>query len=192
MMAGSFDQSKSHLKNRKIIQKYPVISNPSELFWSSHFNSTGLLQPPPLPYLSQSYPPYTLRQPPLLPLPAAAPRRNAALTRRLSCPPINQKISNPNKTSVTPKKSESPKKVDKNSPKKSTTEITEGDRRNFKKDTSVVGGDEAGIFSGVFTISPPPSSLPLPTFSLRRCKVEAVGGVDAGATDDLRRLLRLR
>lgn len=51
-------------------------------------------------------------------------------------------------------------------------------------------------FSGsvVFTPSPPPSSLPLPTFSIRSklgCKAEAVSGVDAGATDSLRRLLRL-
>lgn len=55
-------------------------------------------------------------------------------------------------------------------------------------------------FSGsvVFTPSPPPSSLPLPTFSLRpklSCKAEAAAAapsVDAGATDSLRRLLRLR
>lgn len=43
--------------------------------------------------------------------------------------------------------------------------------------------------------SPPPSSVPLPKFSLRRkvvgCNVEGAG-VDAGATDNLRRLLRLR
>lgn len=48
--------------------------------------------------------------------------------------------------------------------------------------------------SAAFTISPPPpSSLPLPTFSLRPklcCNTQAAG-VDAGATDDLRRLLRL-
>ncbi|MCD7457260.1 hypothetical protein HAX54_034649 [Datura stramonium] len=45
------------------------------------------------------------------------------------------------------------------------------------------------------TVSPPPSSLPLPTFSLRpklSCNAEASAGVDAGATDNLRRLLRLR
>lgn len=55
-------------------------------------------------------------------------------------------------------------------------------------------------FSGsvVFTPSPPPSSLPLPTFSLRpklSCSAQAAvtgSGVDAGATDSLRRLLRLR
>lgn len=50
-------------------------------------------------------------------------------------------------------------------------------------------------FSGsvVFTISPPPSSLPLPTFSLRpklSCNAQAAG-IDTGATDNLRRLLRL-
>lgn len=56
------------------------------------------------------------------------------------------------------------------------------------------------MFSGsvVFTPSPPPSSLPLPTFSLRpklSCKAEAAAAassIDAGATDSLRRLLRLR
>ncbi|KAG5613507.1 hypothetical protein H5410_024788 [Solanum commersonii] len=46
------------------------------------------------------------------------------------------------------------------------------------------------------TISPPPSSLPLPTFSLRpkqlSCNAEVATGVDTGATDNLRRLLRLR
>lgn len=46
------------------------------------------------------------------------------------------------------------------------------------------------------TVSPPPSSLPLPTFSLRpkiiSCNAEASAGVDTGATDNLRRLLRLR
>ncbi|TXG52032.1 hypothetical protein EZV62_021201 [Acer yangbiense] len=54
-------------------------------------------------------------------------------------------------------------------------------------------------FSGsLFTISPPPSSLPLPKFSMRpkqliSCNAEAAGGgVDAGATDSLRRLLRIR
>ncbi|XP_060199851.1 uncharacterized protein LOC132628134 [Lycium barbarum] len=49
-------------------------------------------------------------------------------------------------------------------------------------------------FVAFTTISPPPSSLPLPTFSLRpklSCNAEASAGVDAGATDNLRRLLRL-
>lgn len=51
-------------------------------------------------------------------------------------------------------------------------------------------------FSGsAFNVSPPPSSVPLPNFSLMRklnCNVEAAAGIDAGATDNLRRLLRLR
>lgn len=51
-------------------------------------------------------------------------------------------------------------------------------------------------FSGsvVSILSPPPSSLPLPTFSLRpklSCSAEAAG-VDIGATNNLRRLLRLQ
>lgn len=58
--------------------------------------------------------------------------------------------------------------------------------------------EEVVKFSGsvMFTLSPPPSSLPLPTFSLRpklSCKAEAAAAeIDAGATDSLRRLLRLR
>ncbi|GMI82476.1 hypothetical protein HRI_001916900 [Hibiscus trionum] len=50
-------------------------------------------------------------------------------------------------------------------------------------------------FSGsAFTLSPPPSSLPLPKFSLRpqlSCNAEAAE-VDVGATNNLRRLLRIR
>ncbi|KAK1416448.1 hypothetical protein QVD17_32239 [Tagetes erecta] len=65
-----------------------------------------------------------------------------------------------------------------------------------KSSSDIVVSVNVDKFSGsvVFTPSPPPSSLPLPTFSLRpklSCKSEAVSGVDAGATDNLRRLLRL-
>ncbi|EYU36860.1 hypothetical protein MIMGU_mgv1a017640mg [Erythranthe guttata] len=56
--------------------------------------------------------------------------------------------------------------------------------------------EEVGIFSGMaaFAISPLPSSLPLPTFSVRPkalitcCKAEAATGIDTGATDYLRRM----
>lgn len=64
--------------------------------------------------------------------------------------------------------------------------------------------EEEMVFDGsLYSISPPPSSLPLPRFSMAKpkpglapasCVVEAIGsggGIDAGATDDLRRLLRL-
>ncbi|KAJ1387628.1 Proline-rich nuclear receptor coactivator motif [Sesbania bispinosa] len=58
-------------------------------------------------------------------------------------------------------------------------------------------GNMEDMFSGsVFNLAPPPSSLPLPKFSLRSklsCNAEAAAGsVDAGATNNLRRLLRLR
>ncbi|GMH23796.1 hypothetical protein Nepgr_025639 [Nepenthes gracilis] len=57
--------------------------------------------------------------------------------------------------------------------------------------------DEMKKLSGlVFSLSPPPSSLPLPKFSIRpkiSCTVQATGrGVDAGATDNLCRFLRLQ
>ncbi|GFP86350.1 hypothetical protein PHJA_000778800 [Phtheirospermum japonicum] len=55
--------------------------------------------------------------------------------------------------------------------------------------------NQVDLFSGptTFTISPPPSSMPLPTFSLRpKLSCRAAVGIDAGATDDLWRLLRLR
>ncbi|XP_030541547.1 WAS/WASL-interacting protein family member 1 [Rhodamnia argentea] len=59
----------------------------------------------------------------------------------------------------------------------------------------VLGDLEKFSGSVMYAISPPPSSLPLPKFSLLRqkqlsCNAEAAG-VDAGATDDLRRVLRL-
>ncbi|XWS20935.1 hypothetical protein CRYUN_Cryun30bG0012100 [Craigia yunnanensis] len=60
--------------------------------------------------------------------------------------------------------------------------------------TSNVAKDLEKFSGSVFTLSPPPSSLPLPKFSRRpklNCNAEAAG-VDAGATDNLRRLLRLR
>ncbi|XP_057794866.1 uncharacterized protein LOC131011107 [Salvia miltiorrhiza] len=174
MMHGSLDQSISPYKSShpKKFHQNPIISYPSDAFWLSHFNSIGLLQPPPPQFLSQSYPLRQSSQPPLLPLPASA-----------------RGLSNKKSSSLASKKSKSPKKEAKNSPKKSkdAAKVIGG---------AVVVGDQVDMFSGsaVFTISPPPSSLPLPTFSLRpklSCKAEAAAGVDAGATDDLRRLLRL-
>ncbi|KAK1388551.1 Centrosomal protein [Heracleum sosnowskyi] len=56
--------------------------------------------------------------------------------------------------------------------------------------------DQVAKFSGTVVstvLSPPPSSLPLPTFWLRpklSCNGEI--GIDAGATDSLRRILRIR
>lgn len=76
----------------------------------------------------------------------------------------------------------------------------------YSNDNSVIGSSSGHLKavedravdmlpdSVLFTVSPPPSSLPLPTFSLRpklSCNAVAAG-IDAGATDNLRRLLRLQ
>ncbi|GAB4852549.1 hypothetical protein Ancab_016762 [Ancistrocladus abbreviatus] len=76
--------------------------------------------------------------------------------------------------------------------------LTMGSMKRFELGDPDVKVDEMDMFSGmVFSLSPPPSSLPLPKFSLRpkvvSCTIEAVGGgVDTGATDNLCRLLKLR
>ncbi|XP_015884838.3 sec-independent protein translocase protein TATC, chloroplastic [Ziziphus jujuba] len=57
-----------------------------------------------------------------------------------------------------------------------------------------IEGDLDKFSGSVFSLAPPPSSLPLPRFSVRpklSCNAEATG-IDAGATDNLCRLLRLR
>ncbi|KAL1542895.1 hypothetical protein AAHA92_19929 [Salvia divinorum] len=195
MMHGSFDHQsispyKSHLRNPPKIHQNPIVSDPSDAFRLSRFNSTGLLQPPPPPFLTRHS-----SQPPLLPLPTAAPRRTA------SSPAYKKPSNYPN--SVTSNKSKSPKKQGKNSPKRSKDaapsisfaarkcEIGGGSRA-----AAAVGDqDQVDIFSSsaAFTFSPPPSSLPLPSFSLwPKLSCKAAAGVDAGATDDLRRLLRLQ
>lgn len=112
---------------------------------------------------------------------------------------------------VTTEKKEAPP-AEKCSSESSINEIMGPDPKDLPKDvisrvfSSSINnsGDIVSLpvdkFSGsvVFTPSPPPSSLPLPTFSLRpklSCSAQAAAagsGVDAGATDSLRRLLRLR
>lgn len=172
----------------------------------NNFQATGgLLQAPPPPYLSHSYPPYSLhRQPPLLPLPAATPRGGV-----LCFPPAKSNNGNRRSrdSSLTPKKSKSHKKEARNFDSvlvvSSNSNNLGPDPKELPKSVDKVlpfmssSDNIDGVFSGsaVFTISPPPSSLPLPTFSLRPklcCKAEAAAGIDTGATDDLRRLLRLR
>ncbi|XVE94541.1 hypothetical protein REPUB_Repub02eG0017400 [Reevesia pubescens] len=156
------------------------------------------------------------QQPPLLPLPiipnkplhSSLPSRS---TRSLSSSPSNRKNNRTGDQSLTPKRSKS---------KQFTVKVEELKKEQLKPKSFVMasanplGPDPNDLpkvlassyiatgnvakdlekFSGsIFTISPPPSSLPLPKFSLRpklSCKAEAAG-VDAGATDNLRRLLRL-
>ncbi|KAL6995861.1 hypothetical protein U1Q18_005995 [Sarracenia purpurea var. burkii] len=178
----------------------------------------GVLHAPP-PLLSFSYPPPVSflnpqQQPPLLPLPITKPNSSPRI-RGHSCSPINRKINNRMRTqSLTPRKSKptitNPKRTD---PKRNLKSVTTTASSSESPATSPMGPDPkdvSGVLSSsstgnyndlerfsssvVFTISPPPSSLPFPTFSLRprlSCNAEA-SGIDAGATDNLRRLLRLR
>ncbi|CDP21605.1 unnamed protein product [Coffea canephora] len=142
----------------------------------------------------------------------------APLARGLSCPPTSRKANNKNvrtrDSSLTPKKSKTihkkeqnlkplgpdPQNLPKSVPKILTslsgdiTAISVSSTNEFSSFDALK--DQVDQFSGSVAfsaISPPPSSLPLPTFSLRpklSCNAEAAG-IDAGATDNLRRLLRL-
>lgn len=142
--------------------------------------------------------------------------------RGLSCTPPSKKINRSRSQSLTPDKSKPSTTTRRSDLKSIATEaanfVTEcsavetierlgPDPNDLPKNVSGVLsslplGNNVGnvegfeMFSGSASVlSPPPSSLPLPKFSARpkltRCKVEAAG-IDAGATDNLRRLLRLR
>ncbi|XVF63665.1 hypothetical protein PTKIN_Ptkin09bG0104800 [Pterospermum kingtungense] len=166
-------------------------------------------QPPLLP----------LPTPNIKPLHSSLPSRS----RSLSSSPPNRKNNRTRDQSLTPKRSKSKQLTGKvEEPKKDQLKPTEATKTQaivskpfVMASDNPLGPDPNDLpkvltssylatgnlvkdlekFSGsVFTLSPPPSSLPLPKFSLRpklRCNAEAAG-VDAGATDNLRRLLRLR
>ncbi|MBA0738319.1 hypothetical protein Gogos_011696 [Gossypium gossypioides] len=169
----------------------------------------GLFLAPP-PSLSFSYPFYQAQhQPPLLPLPLPNKPLYTSLPSRtptLSSSPSNLKSNRYKDQSLTPPKRSKSKQLSGKSvgePKKLQTRPTEGKKAQgaiSKPFVMASGGPQAAardlerLSSSIFTLSPPPSSLPLPSFSLRPklgCKAEAGGGVDDGATDNLRRLLRL-
>ncbi|XP_059634183.1 uncharacterized protein LOC132276658 [Cornus florida] len=207
---------------RPMISRSSKNSAPLPSTLSSNFGG-GIFHAPPFSLSYSTYTPslsilnhyQPQKQPPLLPLPISKSDNNSR-NRGLSCPPINRKINRTRAQSLTPKKSKpsivSPKKGDDinrdlKSMSSSSSEcliITSTDRlgpepKDFLKDVSRVSssGNNGDLekFSGSMSsiLSPPPSSLPLPTFSLRpklSCKAE-VGGIDAGATDKLRRILRL-
>ncbi|XP_061373269.1 uncharacterized protein LOC133315625 [Gastrolobium bilobum] len=164
-------------------------------------------------------------QPPLLPLPRVSAIHHQPLLSRslsssqgLSLPPPDRK----NRTkdmSLTPKKSKPTKKREEVKKRSGTQSISEflivasdnswgpdpkylpkhlpvvlTSKEYSGKGLSTVSVGNMDMFSGSVT-SPPPSSLPLPRFSLRSklsCNAEAAGNVDARATNNLRRLLRLR
>ncbi|KAF5740883.1 hypothetical protein HS088_TW11G00963 [Tripterygium wilfordii] len=174
----------------------------------------GLLFCPP-PSLSYSYPPSTSfnnqsfhnyqklmnqQQPPLLPMPISSRPNNNFVSSRgrsFSCPPNTRKTNKATRDhSLTPKKSKQQPPPNKREQKQDSKS---DDESGVMVSVSPLGPDTNDLpksekFSGsVFTLSPPPSSLPLPKFSLRSklsCNAEAAG-IDNRATDSLRRILRL-
>lgn len=157
------------------------------------------------------------QQPPLLPLPAPITHQSLPSRARglISCPPSTRKTNKRRDQSLAPKKPKPSKRED---PKQDLTKTRQAisecliiastkqlgpDPNDLPRDVSRVLGktpgkvaiEELEEFSGtVFSLAPPPSSLPLPKFSLRPklCFNAEATGIDAGATDSLRRLLRLR
>ncbi|XP_043710048.1 uncharacterized protein LOC122658947 [Telopea speciosissima] len=145
-------------------------------------------------------------QPPLLPLPIN--KKPCSGNRGLSCSPTNRKTNKNRDQDLTPKK---PKPSSGSTPKKQQDSKSVPTECLIITSTDRMGPEPSDIpeeilrvmkppsveekFSGsVFYLSPPPSSLPLPKFSLRpklSCNAQA-GGFDTGATDNLRRLLRLQ
>ncbi|KAL2503955.1 Uncharacterized protein Adt_19576 [Abeliophyllum distichum] len=163
-------------------------------------------------------------QPPLLPLPTVNPHRTTLSRGLSCPPVNRRAKNNPKKsskyTTTSPKKEE--KNLGKTAsgfvtvssnchlgpdPKDLPKSVTKFSSFQSSGNTNSINTNSVGSLKGVeieqidkfsgsvvFTISPPPSSLPLPTFSLRpklSCNAEAAG-IDTGATDNLRRLLRLR
>ncbi|OMO87373.1 hypothetical protein CCACVL1_09082 [Corchorus capsularis] len=191
---------------------YPPSASLLNPYYQNNYHQLQQQQPQPQPPL------LPLPIIPNKPLHNSLPSR----TRSLSSSPSNRKNNKTRDQSLTPKRSKSkqlmagkvedqPKKDSKPTETQATTKslvMTPPSANPIGPDpndlpkllassylaTGIVAKD-LEIFSGsVFTLSPPPSSLPLPKFSLRpklSCNAEAAG-VDAGATDDLRRLLRLR
>ncbi|GMN35825.1 hypothetical protein TIFTF001_005539 [Ficus carica] len=189
-------------------------------------NMYGGIFPFPPPSLSFSYPPSASglnlisrphrqqNHPPLLPLPLPISRSSSSLSSRSSYTTRKANNNRARDQSVTPKKPKSKKEAAK--PKSESLVVASTNRlgpdpNDLSRDVGpkvilsssslgpgcVVLGD-LDKFSGgsVCSLSPPPSSLPLPGFLILRpsklsCNAEAAG-IDAGATDNLRRLLRLR
>ncbi|XP_004500930.1 uncharacterized protein [Cicer arietinum] len=181
------------------------ISNTSENFETY----AGILNLPLPTSNSQQHGKYS-KQPPLLPLPHVSKilHHKPLIPRSLNTTQSGN-FSRKNRTtrdmSLTPKKSKPTKREE--AKKRSGTQLTS----EFLMDNPwgpdpkhlpvvfmprVLSGNFDVLSETVFNLSPPPSSLPLPKFSLRSklsCNAEAAGSVvDAGATNNLRRLLRLR
>lgn len=137
------------------------------------------------------------QQPPLLPLPFVVPK---AAQQAPNFSPTKKKEHNltRHQSLISPRKSTPSKSQILQQPDKITPL---GPHPNGLPRVKFMDGGRSAspsvdkFFAGesVFMMAPPPSSLPLPRFSLRpkrSCTAEAAG-VDAGATDGLRRILRL-
>ncbi|KAK7283423.1 hypothetical protein RIF29_12928 [Crotalaria pallida] len=143
------------------------------------------------------------QQPPLLPLPPNVSsiihhqqqqHQPHQLSRSMSC---IQNMAKKNRTRdmslLTPKKSKPTKREEAKKRISSATQSSISDFLIVASDNPW-GPDPKHLPKNLTVLSPPPSSLPLPKFCLRSklsCNAEAAG-VDAGATDNLRQLLRLR
>ncbi|QCE16700.1 uncharacterized protein LOC114196004 [Vigna unguiculata] len=171
---------------------------------SENFDAyAGLLNPPPSRAMSFSYsqplsasslfnhhrhaqPLQQQQQPPLLPLPHASGgirSRDKSLTPKKSKPTKREEAKKRSGTQFLIVASQNP---------------WGPDPKDLPRLLPGMGNVNDVVSAAVFNLAPPPSSLPLPNFSLRSklgCKAEAAaggGGVDDGATNNLRRLLRLR
>ncbi|WCJ35076.1 hypothetical protein M5689_016344 [Euphorbia peplus] len=201
--------TKNHRNTRDFIHR--PTENLAPMNYLIHGGNGGFLFAPPPP-LSFSYPPpspamYPNQQPPLLPLPISNRRHNSlpARSRNLTSPPITRKSNRPRD----PKKPIKIKQIQskpvgsgpdpKDLPKVVSKVLSSIPPSSFSSMVGNVGNitsvENLERFSGsMFTPSPHPSSLPLPKFSVKpklSCTAQAAA-VDAGATDNLRRILRLR
>lgn len=166
------------------------------------FNSYAVPPPPPPPFTTvplinpnNNIINHLQYYPPLLPLPI--PNNN--LSQNNSPKRINNRTKQHQSLSV--KRSSTTLNINNASPKREknkTVKLLSSSGNGTS--SSRLGPDPKDVpkvlFSGSVigpnVLSPEPSSLPLPTFSLRpklSCKAEAAA---AGATDDLRRMLRIR
>ncbi|MED6106386.1 hypothetical protein PIB30_004160 [Stylosanthes scabra] len=156
--------------------------------------AAGLLNPPSRATSLVHYQ-HHRQQPPLLPLPLP----NASSIHQHHNKPLLSRsqslmISSPKKSNKATKKRFSSEQDNNNN----SNQRWGPDPKDLPKHLPLskvlmMGGNSKGDMEEMI-MSPPPSSLPLPRFSLRSklsCNAEAAG-VDAGATNNLRRLLRIR
>ncbi|MED6146322.1 hypothetical protein PIB30_033432 [Stylosanthes scabra] len=159
--------------------------------------AAGLLNPPSRATSLVHYQ-HHQQQPPLLPLPNASSIHQHQHHKPLLSRSQSLMISSPKKSNKATKKRSSSEHDNNNNNNNNNNQRWGPDPKDLPKHLPLskvlmMGGTNKGNMEEMI-MSPPPSSLPLPRFSLRSklsCNAEAAG-VDAGATNNLRRLLRLR